>query len=223
MEASSGGKPHDFLEPPAHAVAFDSAAHLLGNGKPDPYRTAVATAALLHNKPRRRNMGSGGCSNKIVPSPQSFHCTDILLSARRLLCAKPLAATRSTRIDHLTPAVGRHAGSEAMTALAHQLARLISALHGFPLEVSVVRLSIMRIAARPARQPPAGTKDCGGLYGRAFDTSMQSQLRRYVAVAVQASAHSWEPRGGVPRTRPRSRLKLHCSPSSPVYSEGPGV
>jgi hypothetical protein len=84
MEASSGGKPHDFLQPPAYAVAFDGVADLPGNRKPDPCRTAIATAAFLHYKSRRRCMIPGGGSKKIVPSPQSFHRTDIWLPAQVL-------------------------------------------------------------------------------------------------------------------------------------------
>jgi hypothetical protein len=46
---------------------------------------------------------------------------------------EPLAATHATRIEHLATARSSHPGAEAMTALAHQLARLIGPLHGFPL------------------------------------------------------------------------------------------
>ena len=42
-----------------------------------------------------------------------------------------LAAARPTGIEDLATARARHPGSEAMTALAHQLARLIGPLHGF--------------------------------------------------------------------------------------------
>ena len=44
--------------------------------------------------------------------------------------AEPLAAARAARGDHLAAARGRHAGAKTVTALAHQLARLIGPLHG---------------------------------------------------------------------------------------------
>src|SRR5262249_23190968 len=46
---------------------------------------------------------------------------------------EPLAAARATSVEHLATARSCHPGPEAMTALAHQLARLIGPLHGFPL------------------------------------------------------------------------------------------
>ena len=44
--------------------------------------------------------------------------------------AEPLAAARATRGEHPAAALGRHARAETVTALAHQLARLIGPLHG---------------------------------------------------------------------------------------------
>ena len=44
--------------------------------------------------------------------------------------AEPLAATRAARGEHPTAALGLHARAETVTALAHQLARLIGPLHG---------------------------------------------------------------------------------------------
>src|SRR5262249_18277966 len=44
--------------------------------------------------------------------------------------AEPLASARPPRGDDLAAALGRHAGAKTVTALAHQLARLISPLHG---------------------------------------------------------------------------------------------
>src|SRR5215470_2953955 len=44
--------------------------------------------------------------------------------------AQPLASARAPGGHHLAPALGRHAGTETVTALAHQLARLIGPLHG---------------------------------------------------------------------------------------------
>jgi hypothetical protein len=44
--------------------------------------------------------------------------------------AQALAATRATGGENLTATDGRQAGAEAVTALAHQFAGLISPLHG---------------------------------------------------------------------------------------------
>src|SRR5262249_41240086 len=44
--------------------------------------------------------------------------------------AEPLAPARAARGNVLAPALGRHAGTKTVTALAHQIARLIGPLHG---------------------------------------------------------------------------------------------
>jgi hypothetical protein len=49
----------------------------------------------------------------------------------RSLSAEPLAATRTACGEDLAAAGGGEAGAEAVTALAHQFAGLISPLHGF--------------------------------------------------------------------------------------------
>ena len=49
---------------------------------------------------------------------------------------QPLAPARAPRDEHLAAALGGHAGAESVTALAHQLARLIGPLH-----VSILRWS----------------------------------------------------------------------------------
>jgi hypothetical protein len=44
--------------------------------------------------------------------------------------AEPLAPLRAARSDYLAAALGRHAGAEAVAALAHQFARLVGPFHG---------------------------------------------------------------------------------------------
>src|SRR5690242_15060053 len=44
--------------------------------------------------------------------------------------AEPLAAMRAPLVQHRAAALARHAGAEAVAALAHQFARLIGPLHG---------------------------------------------------------------------------------------------
>src|SRR5262249_60069293 len=84
---------------------------------------------------------------------------------------EPLAATSPARVEHPASATGRHAGPEAVPALAHQLAGLIGPLHGFPLciltdwhpdglppdEHERVR---KRDAARGMTQPGPTPRDC---------------------------------------------------------------
>jgi hypothetical protein len=47
------------------------------------------------------------------------------------LSAQLLAPSRASRIKDLAATVGRHAGAETVTALAHQFARLVGPFHGF--------------------------------------------------------------------------------------------
>jgi hypothetical protein len=51
-------------------------------------------------------------------------------SSNKRSSAEPLAAPRAARRDDLASADGRDAGTEAVTALAHQFARLIGPFHG---------------------------------------------------------------------------------------------
>src|SRR4029453_16333750 len=72
---------------------------------------------------------------------------------RRASGAEPLASARTARGNHLASAFGRHAGTKAVTALAHTLARLIGPLHGlFSAGLSSVFRS--RGARDPAASPP---------------------------------------------------------------------
>ena len=45
--------------------------------------------------------------------------------------AEPLAPAPASRVEDPAATLGRHAGAKSVTALAHQLARLIGPLHGF--------------------------------------------------------------------------------------------
>src|SRR5262249_55465605 len=51
--------------------------------------------------------------------------------ARAASRAQPLAAAGAPGGDHLAAPLGRHAGAKTVSALAHQLARLIGPLHGW--------------------------------------------------------------------------------------------
>src|SRR5262249_5518492 len=65
---------------------------------------------------------SARCLSRSIATPPA--------APRRSSGAEPLASTRAARGDHPAPAFGCHAGTKAVTALAHQLARLIGPLHG---------------------------------------------------------------------------------------------
>ena len=55
--------------------------------------------------------------------------------------AEPLASARAPRGNDPAPAFGRHAGAEAVPALADELARLIGTLHGIGSEPEPVALT----------------------------------------------------------------------------------
>src|SRR5437868_6939957 len=69
--------------------------------------------------------------------------------------AQPLAPARAARRDHPAATRGPHAGAETVTALAHELARLIRPLHEWPPRLAAgcnVRLlfPVCRAAPLPA-------------------------------------------------------------------------
>jgi hypothetical protein len=74
--------------------------------------------------------------------------------------AEPLAPACAAGGDHLAAACGRHAGAKTVTALAHQLARLIGPLHR---SFSAGRQS--RWPRRPAPECWTRRAKSGGLYG----------------------------------------------------------
>src|SRR5580700_4406602 len=67
---------------------------------------------------------------------------------------EPLAPLRPPRRQHSAAALGRHPGAKAVTALAHQFARLVGPFHGIDLRQRPVRRkqsSVNVIGARLAR------------------------------------------------------------------------
>jgi len=75
---------------------------------------------------------------------------------------QPLATARTTRVDHLAAALGRHAGAKAVTPLAYQLAGLIGPLHGLSpfLSTSARPVSCFRTSSHVATRSmqPSGSK-----------------------------------------------------------------
>ena len=69
----------------------------------------------------------GGGGQKVRPLPHAFHGQRAgFLNG---LGRQPLASAVTARLDDLLAAFSGHARAETVTALAHQLARLIGPLH----------------------------------------------------------------------------------------------
>ena len=134
LQASRGRKPHDFPELAAQAVALDRAADLARHGEAHAHRSAVAAAAFLDNESGRRDARPRrGGSQEIPASLQTFdrhRKYPQSTGGKRGSCTQALAAAGPAGVEHLAAARRRHAGTEAVTALAHELARLIGPLHG---------------------------------------------------------------------------------------------
>src|SRR5262249_31317047 len=93
----------------------------------DPGRTVVAAPEPLQDEgagryPRARRNGE-----KLGPLLQALHAPGALPKRSG---AETLATARPPGGHHPAPAFGRHARAEAVTTLAHKLARLIGPLHG---------------------------------------------------------------------------------------------
>src|SRR5262249_14358493 len=125
-KAGCGRKPHDFAQPAPHAVAFDGAADLPRYCEADPDRTTIASIECLQHKCRRRHLGPAtGGGQKVGALPQTLHGGRPPGSTSG---AEATAAMGTALGEHPAAALGRHARPEAMTALAHQLARLVGPL-----------------------------------------------------------------------------------------------
>ena len=109
---------HQFAQPAPDAIALGGVAVLFGNGKADPDRAAVVPAAALQDERGTIHPRAIGNGEEIRPLPQPIH--DEIPKRGSGSGAQTLAA-----------AGGGETGTEAVTALAHQFAGLISPLHGF--------------------------------------------------------------------------------------------
>src|SRR5947199_4873294 len=76
-------------------------------------------------KLKRRPLPARWYSARCVSRPQGRASAKALRSGRQLF-----AAARAPRVEHLAAAHGRHAGAKPVPALAHDIARLVGALHG---------------------------------------------------------------------------------------------
>lgn len=129
LKATAAAQSHRLAQAPPDAIAFDGIAHLLRYGKADPRRPLILALAGLKHKCRRRNLDAGRSGQKIRPLPQALH--RVMAGIRPAHSgAEALAAARAAGRHNLAAAFGGHAGAETVTALPHELARLIGPFHG---------------------------------------------------------------------------------------------
>jgi hypothetical protein len=130
---------HQFAKPAPDAIALGGVAVLFGDSEADPDRAAVVSAEVLAVKASAvkalqdergaihpRAIGNG---EEIRSLPQPIH--DEIPKRGSGSGAQTLAAAGAAGGEHLSAAGRGETGTEAVTALAHQFAGLISPLHGF--------------------------------------------------------------------------------------------
>lgn len=140
-----GSNANQFAQAPPHAVAFHGIADLLGDRESHTGWSGLGAPARLQDEGACRracaSCGILGGGPKVTPAFQPLHKTDIrtVLNRNRDSGSSSgafgsstqfLTATRPARGQNPAPALGGHAGAEAMAALAYQFARLIGPFHG---------------------------------------------------------------------------------------------
>ena len=146
------GRPsHDFPQSAADAITFHRISYLFRDREADPGWAAVAAIAHLNDESLGRDFDCGGGSQEIRPVPQSLHAkscaalvsrirSSLNLAAsfertsepprsRRVLGAQAFATAGSPGLHDPSAALGGHSGAETVTALAHELARLVRPFH----------------------------------------------------------------------------------------------
>jgi len=135
LKTTAAAQSYCFTQPAPDAIALDGIADLLGHRKADPNRAGVLAFESLQDKGRRRNLDAGRSGQKIRPLPQTLHRSRAGIRPA-LSGAEALAAARAAGRHDLAAAFGGHAGAETVTALTHELARLIGPFHGCDLRWS---------------------------------------------------------------------------------------
>ncbi|MET4273797.1 hypothetical protein ABIB68_002102 [Bradyrhizobium sp. F1.2.2] len=125
---------HQFAKPAPDAIALGGVAVLFGDGEADPDRAAVVSVKALTVKALQDERGTIhpraiGNGEEIRSLPQPIH--DEIPKRGSGSGAQTLAAAGAAGGEHLSAAGRGETGTEAVTALAHQFAGLISPLHGF--------------------------------------------------------------------------------------------
>jgi hypothetical protein len=121
---------HDVIgrraQSPANAVAFYGVAGLLCNGQPDPRPSPIAAIARL-NEERSRVRPRAACgSEEIRASLEAIHGRCVQQPSG----GQALASACAAGGKHLSPVLRAHSGTEAMSALADEFARLKGPFHG---------------------------------------------------------------------------------------------
>ena len=194
-QTSCGRKPHDFPEPPPHPIALHSASDLLRYGESDAYRTVVVSFTCLQHERRGCRPKSACSGEEIGPLPQSLHGS----RKNGASGAQPLTAARTARGHHLASAGGRHACAEPVTALAHELARLVGPLHGMvsaagrrTAEGSVARRGGFRARKTPSIRDRRGFKSGAAYTGGRPCSSMRAGLRERADSAPRTGSKDGE-------------------------------
>jgi len=135
LKATSAAQSHRLAQASANTVAFHRVADLLRDGKADAGRARILAFAGLKHKSRRRNLDAGRSGQEICPLPQTLHRQRAGIRPAQS-GAEALAAARAAGGDNLAAALGGHARAKTVTALTHELARLIGPFHGSDLRWS---------------------------------------------------------------------------------------
>jgi hypothetical protein len=126
-KASPFRQADDLFQPPPHTVALDSAPHLSRNSKTHPDWPAIAAIECLQHKGCGRDSLTPANHQEIGTLPQPFHGTDAKTADAS--GTQAFAAVPPSSGNDLAAAFGRHAGTKAMPALAHDFAGLIGPFH----------------------------------------------------------------------------------------------
>ncbi|MBB3315231.1 hypothetical protein FHT76_003324 [Rhizobium sp. BK176] len=134
-------KSHRLFQAPPHAVSFDRVAMFLGDGEADAgfglwflpvedfeqEEAAPALFAIADSKKLRAAFQPPGSHFLLIGRQFARH----LLSGNSALGRKTLAAACAASNDNLTAALGGHACTETVAALANKLGWLVGTLHLF--------------------------------------------------------------------------------------------
>ncbi|MBM7486129.1 hypothetical protein ACVWWI_000752 [Bradyrhizobium sp. USDA 3686] len=120
---------HQFAKPAPDAIALGGVAVLFADGEADPDRAAIVATAALQDERGAIHPRAIGNGEEIRSLPQPIH--DEIPKRGSGSGAQTLAAASAAGGEHLSAAGRGETGTEAVTALAHQFAGLISPLHGF--------------------------------------------------------------------------------------------
>ena len=124
----------DRPESPLDPIALGGVPDPFGDGQSEAKPAICLSETGLHRHPLRMKAAARGRRDEVRSFRQAPDRTCARLAHRAAqdaaLRRQALAAVSATSSDDLAAALGRHARTEAMAALANELARLIRPLHG---------------------------------------------------------------------------------------------